>query len=238
FDLFQGYHLREPEVLRRPARRATRRSAAELHESLQDDIDVSVVEAIVASDPSLTFRLLTAVNANAFGLDRRVETLEEAIALLGISKLRCLADLLASSIDAVDDDEGGHIDDVARGVTRAEMTSSLLNDTDLVRCGVTAALLSVVDRLYEAPLGELLGELPMSDTTIRAVLHGGGRVGEALDMVRACERNDRALLETLAPGRSDELMELHVQAVERSLRTYPSQRTESPEHRSESPELT
>ncbi len=235
FDLFQGYHLREPEVLRRPARRATRRSAAALHASLQNDIDVSAIEAIVASDPSLTFRLLTAVNANAFGLDRRVTTLDEAIALLGISKLRCLADLLASSIDAVDDDA---LDDhVLRGVARADMTSSLLNDTDLVRCGVTAALLSVVDRIYDAPLGDLLGELPMSDATSRAVLHGGGRVGEALDIVRACERNDRALLESLAPGRSDEIMSLHAQVVERTRQVHTPSDADVDEQRSESPEL-
>ena len=237
FDLFQGYHLRKPEVLRRPARPATRRSAAALHASLHDDIDVSSIEAIVASDPSLTFRLLTAVNANAFGLDRRVATLDEAIALLGISKLRCLADLLASSIDAVDDHEVDHLDHVLRGVARADMTATLLDDTDLVRCGVTAALLSVVDRIYDAPLGDLMDELPMSDATSRAVLHGGGRVGEALDIVRACERNDRALLEMLAPGRSDEILSLHAQVVERTRQAHTPSDADAHEQRSESPEL-
>ena len=205
FDLFQGYHLSEPEVLRRPARPIGRRAAMALHVALQDDIDVTQVEVIVASDPSLTFRLLAAVNANAFGLDRRVTTLGEAIALLGVDELRRLADLLASSIDAVDD----HTDEVVRGAARAGMVTMLLADTDLVDFGVTASLLSVVDRLYQAPLGELLGELPMSDAAIRALLHGAGRVGEALDMVRACERGDRAALDQLAPGRFDELMAMH-----------------------------
>ncbi len=81
-----------------------------------------------------------------------------------------------------------------------------------MRCGVTAALLSVVDRLYGAPLGDLLDELPMSDAAIRAVLHGAGPVGEALDVVRACERDDRVALELLAPGRYDELMVEHRRA--------------------------
>ena len=222
FDLFQGYHLHEPEVLRRPARHATRRSATMLHDSLQGEIDVARVEAIVASDPTLAFRLLTAVNANAFGLDRRVTTIAEAVGLLGVSKLRCLADLLASSVDAVEDDVVGHRDDVRRGVARADMVATLLEDSDLVRSGVTAALLSVVDRLYDAPLADLLDELPMSDSTTRALLHGTGRVGEALDVVRACERSDRATLESLSPGRSDELLELHDRAVERAGDMRPS----------------
>jgi c-di-GMP-related signal transduction protein len=216
FDLFQGYHLREPEVLRRPARHAGRRAASALHASLQGEIDVTEVEAIVASDPSLTFRLLAAVNANAFGLDRRVTTLDEAIALLGVGKLRRLADLLASSIDAVDDRN----DEIIRGASRADMVASLLEDSDLVRCGVTAAVLSVVDRLYDTSLGELLDELPVSDAVTRALLHGAGRVGEAVDVVRACERDDRATLDRLAPGRYGELMAMHEQATERARRTH------------------
>jgi c-di-GMP phosphodiesterase len=225
FDLFQGFHLSEPELLRRPARPAGRRAATALHASLQRPIDVTEVETIVASDPSLTFRLLAAVNANAFGLDRRVTTLDEAIALLGISKLRCLADLLASSIDAVED----HMAEVVRGAARVDMMTRLLDDTDLVRFGVTAGLLSVVDRLYDAPLGELIDELPMSDVAIRAVLHGAGRVGEALDVVRACERGDRRTLDHLTGDRADEFLVLHAQVVDRARRADAA-RSETPEH--------
>ena len=242
FDLFQGYHLHEPQVLRRPARHATRRSAAALREALQDDVDVTQIEAIVVSDPSLAFRLLTAVNANAFGLDRRVTTLDEGIALLGIGKLRCLAELLASSTDAIDDDADAddRAVDILRGATRATMVASLLDGTELVRCGVTAALLSVVDRLYHAPLDELLDELPMSDLTIRAVLHGAGAAGEALDIARACEHDDRAAIEALAPGRYDELMTLHEQAAESSRRAFESGNNEtSPDRaKAETAELT
>ncbi len=235
FDLFQGYHLCEPEVLRRPGRHVGRRAAGALHASLHGEIDVTAVEAIVASDASLTFRLLAAVNANAFGLDRRVTTLDEAIAMLGVGTLRRLADLLASSIDAVDD----HVDEIVRGASRADMVASLLDDSDLVRCGVTAALLSVVDRLYAAPLGELLDELPMSDVVIQALLHGAGRVGEALDVVRACEGDDRATLDQLAPGRAGELIEIHAQAVERAQQMHdPIAGAALAPTRSETPEYT
>lgn len=238
FDLFQGYHLNEPEVLRRPARPASRGSARALHDALQGDIDVSRIEAIVASDPTLAFRLLTAVNANAFGLDRRVTTIAEAVALLGVSKLRCLADLLASSAEAGENEVADHSDDIRRGVARADMIATLLEDSDLVGSGVTAALLSVVDRLYDAPLADLLDELPMSDTTTRALLYGTGRVGEALDVVRACERSDRTLLETSSPGRSDALIELYERAVERARDARPFDDDLHHDERSKRPEFT
>jgi EAL and modified HD-GYP domain-containing signal transduction protein len=223
FDLFQGYHLSEPEVLRRPARRASRNAAHALRASLQSDIDVSRLETVVASDASLTFRILAAVNANAFGLDRRVATLDDAIAMLGVSKLRCLADLLASSTDGVDDDDR-HAEEIRRGATRAIVVDSLLDGTELVRCGVTAALLSVVDRLYDTPLAEVLDELPLDDVIVRAMLHGAGPIGAALDIARSCERDDRAMLDELAPGRYDELMALHRRAEQQARHSLGSRR--------------
>lgn len=56
-----------------------------------------------------------------------------------------------------------------------------------VRCGVVAALVSVVDRLCDAPLGELLDTLPMSETTVCTLPYGTEHVGEALDRINACE---------------------------------------------------
>lgn len=214
FDLFQGYHLGEPELLRRPARPARAASAAELQRALTDDIDIAEVDAAVSSDPSLTFRLLAAVNANAFGLDRRVGSIGDAIALLGIGKLRCLADLLASSTDTFDDT--GAAAHLELGVARAHMAAALLDETADRSRGVTAALLSVTDRLYGTPLAELLDELPMDDLTVDAVLHGHGRVGEVLDIIRACEVGDHRALEGLAPGRGDELLTIHERAAQRA----------------------
>jgi EAL and modified HD-GYP domain-containing signal transduction protein len=212
FDLFQGYYIAEPELLRRPARPAGARSAAALHDSLVDDgrgIDVGALEWIMARDPSLAFRLLTAVNANAFGLDRNVRSLDQAMGLLGHEKLRCLAELIASSGDTLDDDV--HI---TRGAVRAHMAAELLAGTELTGSGVTVALLSTTDLLYGTPIAELLAELPVTDEIVGALLHGRGQLGETLDIIRACEDDDIAVLEELAPGRSDELVALHSAAVE------------------------
>lgn len=214
FDLFQGYHLHEPEVLQRPARRVSRSSATALKHALGSGIDVEATEAVVNADPSLAFRLLAAVNANAFGLDRDVGSLDQAIALLGVTKLRCLAELLASSTDTLDDET-----ELIRGAARALMAAQLLDGTGHERAGVTAALLSVTDRMYETSIGELIDELPLSDEIADALLSGRGRVGQTLDVIRACERGDRTALADLVPGRSDEMLALHDMAAERARTT-------------------
>jgi EAL and modified HD-GYP domain-containing signal transduction protein len=208
FDLFQGYYLAKPEVLHRPARPAGRSSAAAVRRSLVDDqLDLEQLEAIVARDPSLAFRLLAAVNANAFGLDRDVDSLEQAMGLLGPEKLRCVAELIATSADTIDGDT--HI---ATGAARAQMAAALLADTEHVDRGITVALLSATDALYDTPMGQLLDELPVSDEVVAALLHGHGRLGRTIDIIRACERGDTFTLDELAPGRRDELQALHAAA--------------------------
>jgi c-di-GMP phosphodiesterase len=212
FDLFQGYYIAEPDVLRRPARPAGTRSAAVLQQTLSGpdrQLDVDQLESIIASDPSLAFRLLTAVNTNAFGLDRNVRSLDQAMGLLGAEKLHCLAELIAASGDTIDDDS-----QITRGAVRARMAAGLLAGTDQVGSGVTVALLSTTDLLYETPIADLLDELPVTDEIVAALLHGQGRLGEMLDIIRACELNDVATLEELAPGRSRDLAALHVAAVD------------------------
>lgn len=210
FDLFQGWYIAQPEVLARPARPAGRSSAEALQRSLLDDqLDIEQLESTMALDPSLTFRLLTAVNANAFGLDRDVGSLEQAMALLGPEKLRCLAELIATSPDTIEDDA-----DIVRGAVRARMAAMLLADTDSVGSGVTVALLSATDTLYGAPMRELLDELPVTDEIVNALLHGHGRLGRTIDIIRACERGDTVALDDLAPGRREELVALYDEAVE------------------------
>lgn len=215
FDLFQGYYIAEPEVLERPARPAGRRSAAALHQSLlshPDHIDVGELEAILSRDPSLAFRLLTAVSADAFGLDCSVGSLGQAMALLGAEKLRCLTELIATSAETIDDDHHVARSHLTRGAVRARMAETLLADTDHVGGGVTVALLSTADSLYETPLGELLDELPVTDEITAALLHGHGPLGTAIDIIRACERNDADTIDLLAPGRRDALLAMFAEA--------------------------
>lgn len=212
FDLFQGYYIAKPEVLRRPARPASRKSAAALRAALVEnnfEIDAERVREIIIGDPALAFRLLAALNANAFGLDRSVHSLEQAMALLGACMLRCFAELIATSHEVTDD-----LDHIDRGAVRAIMAAQLLAGTDNIDSAVTVALLSTTNSLYGAPMGELLDELPMTEEIHSALLHGRGTLGSTLDIIRACERDDPTMLDDLAPGRGDELRALHRTAVD------------------------
>ncbi len=56
-----------------------------------DDAPVAKIQALIAVDPTLTAKLLALANSAAFGLPRKVASLEAAMRLVGLSKVRTLA---------------------------------------------------------------------------------------------------------------------------------------------------
>ena len=225
FDLFQGWCFGRPEILHRPARPVDAAAARALHVALTCDqvVDIDRAEAIIVGSTSLAFRLLAAVNASSFGLDRRVSSIREALDAITPAELRCLADLLGRHDQDHDQDVDVDADVTTRGAVRAQMIGELLADSDLAHAAATVGVLSVADELHHTPLRELLDELPLDDAVADALTDGRGTLGITLDLVRACERNDDRLLDSLAPGRVEELRD----EFERARRSIDSRRAEA-----------
>jgi len=63
----------------------------ELNDALRSDrCDGKTIAAIIAEDMSISAKLLQVVNSSFFGLGRRVSSVSEAVALLGVKQLRAL----------------------------------------------------------------------------------------------------------------------------------------------------
>lgn len=64
----------------------------ELIATLDDeDTPVSKIQALIARDPALTVKLLALANSAAFGLKRQVASLDAALSLVGLARVRALA---------------------------------------------------------------------------------------------------------------------------------------------------
>jgi HD-like signal output (HDOD) protein len=66
--------------------------AHELIQTLNDeDVAIPKVRGIIAKDPALTAKLLRMANSAQFGLQRGVSTLDDAISLVGMAKVRTIS---------------------------------------------------------------------------------------------------------------------------------------------------
>jgi len=74
-----------------------------MNELNQDDPDTRLISNAIATDPGLTARMLKLANSAFFGLNRQIDSVQEAIAILGFNHLRTLVQAVAlgSSFKAV-----------------------------------------------------------------------------------------------------------------------------------------
>jgi signal transduction histidine kinase/HD-like signal output (HDOD) protein/CheY-like chemotaxis protein len=72
---------------------------------MQEDVDTDKLARVIESDPALTLKILKLVNASANSLIRQVHSIKQAIALLGLTTVRCsilgvfIRDLMPQSTD-------------------------------------------------------------------------------------------------------------------------------------------
>ena len=88
FQLFQGYFFARPEVVSGRRLTASQATLIRLVNLAARDADTARIEEGIKRDPALAVNLLTIVNSVAYGLQRRISSLGQAIQVLGRRQLR------------------------------------------------------------------------------------------------------------------------------------------------------
>lgn len=187
FDLFQGYFLAKPRVISGRKISENKQSVLQLLSALHDpNAPIDKIERMIARDTLLSFKLLRLVNSAAFGLSRDVESLRQAIMLLGLNKLRNWVNLLALS------NLSGKPHELSiTALTRArmcEIISAQMNQPARPDAYFTVGLLSTLDAFLDAPLEDLLKNLSLSEALNQAMLTHAGPEGLVLQIVQSHEQ--------------------------------------------------
>jgi c-di-GMP phosphodiesterase len=212
FELLQGYFFCRPRVVAESGVVPVNKVAQlrMLSELQSPDVDFDGLQEIIARDVGLSYNLLRFINSAFFSLPRRVDSVRDALVLLGVMNVRKWATLMSL---ASTDDKPREL--VVTALVRARMCELLAQayqhrDTDGF---FTSGLFSVVDALMDTSLVELLSSLPLSREIIEALLNYEGAKGRVLRAVLAYERGAFAEVGELPPTRIP-LAELYAESVE------------------------
>jgi EAL and modified HD-GYP domain-containing signal transduction protein len=181
-----------------------------LGELQRTDIDFDSLQEIISHDVALSYNLLRFINSAFFALPRRVESIRDALVLLGLMNVRKWATLMTLA-DA--DDKPQEL--VMTAVVRARMCELLARSYQHKDAEgfFTAGLFSVVDAMMDTSMVELLAQLPLSREIIEALLNHEGQKGRILRAVIAYERGAFGELGELPPTRTP-LADVYSEAVE------------------------
>jgi EAL and modified HD-GYP domain-containing signal transduction protein len=188
-DLYQGYFFCQPRVVEDRGIEVNNLNKLRLIAELQDpEVDISALGDIVSRDVGLSYNLLRFVNSAFFSVPRRIESIQDALVLLGLQNVKRWATLMALA----DTNDKPH-ELIVTGLVRArmcELVAIARGDKRDADGYFTTGLFSVVDALMDVSLIELLRQLPFSQEIMDALLRYEGPKGELLHAVLAYERGD------------------------------------------------
>jgi c-di-GMP-related signal transduction protein len=185
FDYFQGYFFCKPNIIKGARTPSSRMAIMQLLNKIQDpELEMSELEALIAQDVSLSYRILRYINSAHFSIGKKVESIPQAINLLGINTIKTWVSLMAMS--SVDDKP---YELILTALIRARMCE-LLSAKQAIAAEVafTAGLFSALDAFIDQSLEVILAALPLSSELHDALLKKNGPLGELLALVLNYER--------------------------------------------------
>jgi EAL and modified HD-GYP domain-containing signal transduction protein len=186
FDYFQGYFFAQPKIIRGQRLPNNRLAILKLLSRLQDpNITTDQLDELISQDVAFSYRILRYVNSASLALPRKIETIHQAVVILGLQTIRSWTTLLAMS--QVDNKPA---ELVVTAMVRGKMAECLARSmhAEQPESFFTVGLFSALDALMDNSMEEILTQLPLADYIAEALLHHRGVHGDILDCVLAYER--------------------------------------------------
>ncbi len=189
FTYFQGYFFCYPEMLQRKAIPANKAVILNLISKLQNpDIESEELENILIQDITLSYKLLRYINSAAFSLRREVDSIKDAIIVLGLNNLKKWLSLIMMS--KIADNKPTEL--VVIGMIRGRMCELLAEKLHPEIKGqmFIIGLFSVLDAIMDQPLIDLLDTVILSTPIKMALLDKSGAQGELYQYVLDYEKSN------------------------------------------------
>lgn len=197
FDYFQGYYFAKPVVLRGKKLSPSQLAVIHLLNLVNSDAETAEIEARIKKDVSLCFNLLRLVNTPAVGARQRIDSISQALMILGRNQLQRWLQIM---LYAEPCKKGQSMTPL---LTMAAARGKLLELIALklephnrrqAEIAFTVGIMSLMDSLFSLPMADILEQIPVVDAVGEALLHRRGPYGDMLRLAEHMEQLDAAHL--------------------------------------------
>lgn len=219
FDYFQGYYFAKPTVIAGRKLTPSQLAVMELMKLVTSDAENIDIERAIKRDVTLAINLLRLVNTPAVGLRHKVDSVSQALIVLGRRQLERWLQILLYA----DPQQRSHSASplLMLATTRGKLLELLAKrlrpaQRNVADVAFTVGIMSLMDALFGLPMAEVLEQFPVIDEVKEALIARRGFFGELLKLAESIEQmdgNDLVVptLKELAIS-SDELVEFEVTA--------------------------
>lgn len=215
FNYFQGFFFCKPEIVQG---KTMPESKINILRALQQVLTANVVADIndvIKQDVSLSYRLLKYINSAAFGMQREIESIDQALVLLGLNNTRRWLSLLSlASLGAAKPLElmrtslyrGYLLESIAKALHEEETGDDFL-----------LGMFSVLDALLDQPMQEAIQDMALPKPVRDALLRDDAEMSYKLNVVQSLENGSWGDVarwsEQYRALKVTDLMALHTEAL-------------------------
>ena len=198
FDLFQGYFFAKPEIIRTASVKPLSGSLMEIMKLLQDhDPDFEKIESIVSKDAALSLKLLKIINSASIALPKEVDSIRQAIVLLGQKELKRWLTLLLFTQFCTSGPAELLNTAFLRGLFGEKLAIAAGRPNEASAAFFTG-LLSLIDTMLKCPMEKAIANLPIARKIKEALLSDTGPLGSYIALVKAYEKADKERINSLS----------------------------------------
>lgn len=201
FDYFQGYFFAKPVVLAGKKLSPSEIALMDILNLIERDADMGLIGHAIKHDAALGINLLRLVNTAAFGARGRIDSLNQALQVLGQQQLKRWLQILQFAKAGSGGTLGSPL--LSLAIIRGRLIELISEKkypgkAAFAQTGFTVGIMSLIDTLFFMPMAEVLEKINVVDEVRDALLHRRGPYGDVLLVVERLERGTPLLPSELA----------------------------------------
>ncbi|HSG24341.1 MAG TPA: HDOD domain-containing protein [Azonexus sp.] len=165
---------------------------------VQGEAETNEIVAALKQDPLLAFRVLRYLNSPALGLNHRIDSLAQALVILGRQRLARWLSVLLFSVHEPNFSDWLLVESALTRGRLMEVLGTQLQPNEPHDPLFLTGIFSCLGRLLRRPLAELLDDMPLSENVRAALLEARGPYAGLLAIAEASDVFDLPRMESTA----------------------------------------
>ncbi|PSJ18397.1 EAL and HDOD domain-containing protein [Nitrosomonas supralitoralis] len=220
FQMFQGYYFAKPEVLTVKRADPGKLSLLKLLTLVMGDSDIEEIEKEFKHQPGLSYNLMRMVNSVANGLPQKINSIKQAIMIMGRKQLQRWVQLLLYTADQSNGNMSSALMQTAAARGKLmELIAAVERPHDKTHQerAFMVGILSLLDVVLGIEMQQIVDKLGIPDDMSQALLVREGRLGHELKLIEANEKGEVAVIQLILAGLGflslSELANIEIQAI-------------------------
>ncbi len=196
FDLFQGYYFAKPTMLEGKRTDTSKIALLSLLGLVIRDADIAEIEQIFKRNPNLAVNLMKLVNSVGSGVGRQIDSLNQALVVLGRQHLKRWLQILMFAVKDTGDmkeDNPLMLLAIVRGKQMELLSAKLGFTLEEQDKAFMVGIFSLLDALFNQPLHDVITPLNLGETMNAALLERKGKLGQLLQLMENTEQKTEVI---------------------------------------------